>query len=160
MKCGTAAKRRPERSELEALSAVATTDLFCRFLSPSAIGINLWNLLFRRIGNPQLLKFIEPPISLRFRELRSAPWAVINRNRRGSTVVNYDPVFIELGRIADERIGTIPAIHVLLALALYGRLHALAAVLHFIAERQSPHIRYRERQFDEEVEVLKIIKLN
>ena len=74
--------------------------------------------------------------------------------------MNYDPVFIELGRIADERIGTIPAIHVLLALALYGRLHALAAVLHFIAERQSPHIRYRERQFDEEVEVLKIIKLN
>ncbi len=32
--------------------------------------------------------------------------------------------------------------------------------IHFFSERRSPHIRYRERWFDEGVGVLKVIKLN
>ena len=42
LKCGTAGVRRPERSELTSLSAVATTDLFARLVSVMPVRSQEW----------------------------------------------------------------------------------------------------------------------
>ena len=83
--------------------------------------------MFGRIIETKARKRIEPEITFRFWELRTAPWAKWHGHHRWAAITNRHAIFVELGVVDDEHVGAIEWIRVLLAFVVQLDTHGVTA---------------------------------